>query len=319
MSAAEDSGGAPDGPRPRRAAAAGFDISEAGGPDDMAACLRDPARGVLRRAGRRRRPRNRRPRSRVPALSAASRRPRGRHRARPPRRARHRQDRARRRPRGRIAAAEVWASALMRRVLRDIDDAGCATGPCCTPRPTAKDLLPRSRVRNRRRAVRGGRHSARPHGPEGVEPVRFGSPLSSCPDLFRASTSCGPSRCEPGAGEAVEGRAMPGKSTAVRFNFADPVQGRWYMPGFRPFRRIGTRHCGATVRRGSPPAPPLSFRPERLKRGVGEICPARVFRRRSGQISPLRRPRLKAGSGRNDEGAKPAPKLNRTAVEQVRA
>lgn len=39
MSAAEDSGAAPDGPRPRRAAAAGFDISEPADPADMAACF----------------------------------------------------------------------------------------------------------------------------------------------------------------------------------------------------------------------------------------------------------------------------------------
>ena len=39
MSAAEDSGAAGDGPRPRRTDPAEFDISEAGGPADMTACF----------------------------------------------------------------------------------------------------------------------------------------------------------------------------------------------------------------------------------------------------------------------------------------
>lgn len=39
MSAAEDSGAAPDGPRPAPAETCGFQIGEAAGPDDMAACF----------------------------------------------------------------------------------------------------------------------------------------------------------------------------------------------------------------------------------------------------------------------------------------
>ena len=124
MSAAEDSGGAPDGPRPRRAAAAGFDISEAGGSDDMAACFairravfcveqgvsedheidgRDPeCRHYLLRLGGR-------------AVGTARVRP-----VEP--------------GMSKIERVAVLAphrggglgSALMRRVLRDLDDAGCA-------------------------------------------------------------------------------------------------------------------------------------------------------------------------------------------------
>ena len=125
MSAAEDSGGAPDGPRPRRAAAAGFDISEAAGADDMAACFairravfcveqgvaedheidgRDPeCRHYLLRLGGR-------------AVGTA--------RVRPVEPGISKIERvavlARHRGGG-------LGSALMRRVLRDLDDAGCAT------------------------------------------------------------------------------------------------------------------------------------------------------------------------------------------------
>ena len=98
---------------------------------------------------------------------------------------------------------------------------------------------------------------------------RSTTPLPSCPDLFRASTSL---RRFAHAGLVPRCRKawMPGTSPLLSgLTLADRVQGVG-TAGFPAHRPDPDTDCGAPARRGSPPRAPALFRPEREARS-GEI------------------------------------------------
>ena len=181
--------------------------------------------------------------------------------------------------------------------------------PHCQPQLTHAGARCRAEPRGALQGPVEERQSGLRHG-DALPPLRRHARTRSGHPRLAAS------RCEPGEGEAAEGRGCPERV------HCRPVKIGWtrckafVQAGFRPFRPIGTRI--AARRRGAVRHPAPLVISTGARSAERRNLPARVFRRRGGQISPLRRP-FGPAPVEMTRGRSPPRSLNRTAVERVRA